>query len=408
MNLNLQQETIQQEPLKVDVKPKMLLLIVGIIFIGANLRAPLTSVGPLIPSIRESLGISSTLAGALTTVPLLAFALLSPFAPKLARRYGMETVLFFSLILLTIGIVLRPLSGVGMLFTGTIFLGLAIAIGNVLVPSIIKQNFPENVGAMTGIYSVSMNLCGAIASGLSIPISSKSGFGWQGSLGYWGIISIIAILFWMPQIRLRRKQIMKVSEKTKSVNMWKSGLAWQVTVFMGLQSLIFYTIVAWLPEILQQQGLSSSTAGWMLSLMQFAVLPFTFIVPIIAGRMKNQYVLVTITALLFIMGVIGILYGNLSFIPLSVIFLGIGGGCAFSLAMMFFSLRTQNSYQAAELSGMAQSIGYLLAAVGPTLFGVLHDITNNWIMPLWMLVVASALIFISGIGAGRNKYIGER
>ncbi|MBB2480804.1 MFS transporter [Bacillus sp. APMAM] len=406
--MNLQPGTLQQEQTKLDVKPKVLLLIIGIIFIGANLRAPLTSVGPLVPSIRESLGISSTLAGALTTVPLLAFALVSPFAPKLARRFGMESVLFLSLILLTIGIILRPLSGVGTLFTGTIFLGLAIAIGNVLVPSIIKQNFPQSVGTMTGIYSVSMNLCGAIASGLSIPISSNSGFGWQGSLGYWGIISIVAILFWIPQIRAKRKQDVRVSEKPQSVNIWKSGLAWQVTVFMGLQSLIFYTIVAWLPEILQQQGLSSSTAGWMLSLMQFAVLPFTFIVPIIAGRMKNQYLLVTITALLFIIGMIGILYGNLSLIPLSVIFLGIGGGCAFSLAMMFFSLRTKNSYQAAELSGMAQSIGYLLAAVGPTLFGVLHDITHNWAIPLWMLVITSVLIFISGIGAGRNKYIEEK
>lgn len=406
--MNLQPGTLQQEQTKLDVKPKVLLLIIGIIFIGANLRAPLTSVGPLVPSIRESLGISSTLAGALTTVPLLAFALVSPFAPKLARRFGMESVLFLSLILLTIGIILRPLSGVGTLFTGTIFLGLAIAIGNVLVPSIIKQNFPQSVGTMTGIYSVSMNLCGAIASGLSIPISSNSGFGWQGSLGYWGIISIVAILFWIPQIRAKRKQDVRVSEKPQSVNIWKSGLAWQVTVFMGLQSLIFYTIVAWLPEILQQQGLSSSTAGWMLSLMQFAVLPFTFIVPIIAGHMKNQYLLVTITALLFIIGMIGILYGNLSLIPLSVIFLGIGGGCAFSLAMMFFSLRTKNSYQAAELSGMAQSIGYLLAAVGPTLFGVLHDITHNWTIPLWMLVITSVLIFISGIGAGRNKYIEEK
>ncbi|PKR84238.1 CynX/NimT family MFS transporter [Heyndrickxia camelliae] len=402
----MQQGTIQQDH-RVDVKPKVLLLIIGIIFIGANLRAPLTSVGPLIPSIRESLGISSTLAGALTTVPLLAFALLSPFAPKLARRYGMESVLFLSLILLTIGIILRPLSGVGMLFSGTIFLGLAIAVGNVLVPSIIKQYFPKSVGTMTGVYSVSMNLCGAIASGLSIPISSKSGLGWQGSLGYWGIISIIAILFWIPQFRSNRNQAINVSEKPQSVNMWKSGLAWQVTVFMGLQSLIFYTIVAWLPEILQQQGLSSSTAGWMLSLMQFAVLPFTFIVPILAGRMKNQYLLVTITALLFVIGMIGILYGNLSLIPFSVILLGIAGGCAFSLAMMFFSLRTKNSYQAAELSGMAQSFGYLLAAIGPTLFGVLHDITHNWAVPLWMLVIVSVLIFISGIGAGRNKYIQE-
>ncbi|TCP30828.1 CP family cyanate transporter-like MFS transporter [Scopulibacillus darangshiensis] len=406
--MGLQQTSTHQGKNQSELQTKsgIVLLIIGIIFIGANLRAPITSVGPLIASIRDSLGISNATAGTLTTVPLIAFALLSPFASTFARRFGMEMVLLLSLILLTIGIVLRPLAGVGTLFTGTILVGLAIAVCNVLLPSVIKQSFPQNLGIMTGVYSVSMNLCGAIASGLSVPVASLSKFGWHGSLGYWSIFAMIAVLFWIPQIRFRHKPtVSQTSAAQKSVSMWRSRLAWQVTFFMGLQSLIFYTVVAWLPEILQQQGVSSNVAGWMLSLIQFAVLPFTFIVPILAGRMRDQRLLVVITAILLVVGTTGIIYGGTVLMPLWVIMIGIGAGSAFSVAMMFFNLRTQTTHEAAELSGMAQSFGYLLAAIGPILFGALHDLTHNWTLPLWMLIIASILILVFGYGAGKKKYV---
>lgn len=398
--MNLPPASAQQ---KLATKPKLILLIIGIICIGANLRAPLTAVGPLITAIRHSLGLSNTLAGMLTTVPLLAFALLSPFAPKLSRRFGMEAVLFVSLIVLAIGVVLRPLGGVGTLFTGTILFGMAIAVCNVLLPGLIKQNFSQNIGIMTGVYSVSMNLCGALAAGFSVPISSLSSLGWHGSLGIWGAVAIVAVIFWIPQLRTRHEPPAPKSIGQQQVNMWRSALAWKVTCFMGLQSLIFYTIVAWLPEILGQQGISSSTAGWMLSLLQFSVLPITFIVPIIAGKMKDQRLLVAITSLLFTIATVGILYGSVTLTPLWVIMLGIAGGSAFSLSMMFFSLRTHSTHQAAELSGMAQSFGYLLAAIGPALFGVLHDVTHSWTISLWMLIIVSVLIFVFGYGAGKEK-----
>ncbi|MGE6256423.1 CynX/NimT family MFS transporter [Heyndrickxia sporothermodurans] len=403
--MSVQQVSIhnEQQQTELNSKSKVILLIIGIICIGANLRAPLTSVGPLVSSIRDSLGISNTIAGTLTTLPLLAFAILSPFAPKLSRKFGMESVLFLSLISITIGIMLRYFQGVGALFTGTILIGIGIAFCNVLLPSVIKQKFPQSVGLMTGVYAVSMNLCAAVASGLSVPMSLK--FGWHGSLSYWAIFSIISLLFWVPQMRFRQKEEKAKTTGKQSVNLWKSGLAWKVTFFMGLQSLIFYTIVAWLPEILRQQGVSSNSSGWMLSLMQFALIPFTFIVPIIAGRMKNQILLVIITALLFISGMFGILYGNVELIPVWVSLVGVGGGFAFSLAMMFFSLRTENTQQAAELSGMAQSFGYLLAAIGPALFGVLHDLTHSWTMPLWMLIIVSFFILVSGLGAGKKRYV---
>ncbi len=390
-------------------KSTVWLLVIGILFIAANLRSPLTSVGPLVGLIRDNMHISNTMAGMLTTLPLLAFALFSPIVPKLGKRFGIEPLLMASAIFLTFGIILRSLSGVTALYIGTAVLGSAIAICNVLMPSLIKREFPKRIGLMTGVYSISMNLFGAIASGISVPIAVGLGFGWQGALGIWGILSFISILFWLPQMKRLNQKKASIHNQTaaKKVNIWRSALAWQVTLFMGTQSMVFYVIITWLPEILKQQGISSDQSGWLLSLMQLALLPFTFIVPVIAGRMSSQRSLVAITSVLFLTGTLGLLYGSPNLIVMWMIILGIGGGFAFGLSMMFFGLRTENAQQAAELSGMAQSVGYLLAAIGPTLFGYLHDATNSWTVPLLILVSASVLLFIFGLGAARNQYIGS-
>lgn len=382
-------------------------MILGIIFIAANLRAPLTSVGPLVSIIRENVHISNTLAGLITTVPLIAFALLSPFIPKLGRRYGVERIILLSLIVLTMGIAVRSLSGGVTLYVGTAVLGFAIAICNVLLPSLIKREFPQQMGTMTGVYSVSMNLCGAIASGISVPLAVGAGLNWQGALGVWGILSVISILLWVPQLKAPAKPAAVASSagNNQQINIWRSPLAWQVTLFMGIQSTIFYVLVAWLPEILKGQGISSSQSGWFLSILIIASLPFAFIVPVIAGRMPNQRLLVIITTILLLIGTLGLLYSSIHLFSLWVIILGIGVGFAFGLSMMFFGLRTQSAHQAAELSGMAQSIGYLLAAIGPALIGYLHDATHGWSVPLLMLVGASALLGMVGLGAARNQFV---
>ncbi|SDK50551.1 MFS transporter, CP family, cyanate transporter [Paenibacillus sp. OK060] len=384
-------------------------IILGIIFIAANLRTPLTSVGPLVSLIRDDVHISNTLAGLITTLPLLAFALLSPLVPKLGRKYGVERIILLALIFLTIGIVIRSLSGAANLYIGTVILGFAIAICNVLLPSIIKRDFPNKIGSMTGLYSVSMCLCGAIASGISVPLAVNAGLKWQGALGIWGVLSFVAILCWLPQLRNQSKQTVTTSQQRASndVNVWRSPLAWQVTLFMGIQSMVFYVLIAWLPEILKQQGIDSTQSGWYLSIMQLALLPFTFIVPVIAGRMSSQRLLVVITTILLLTGTLGLLYGSSNIILLWIIILGIGVGFAFSLSMMFFGLRTENAHQAAELSGMAQSIGYLLAAIGPALIGYLHDATNSWDMPLFILLGASVLLLLAGMGAARNRFVGS-
>ncbi len=381
-------------------------LLIGIILIGSNLRAPLTSVGSLLSFIREDLGISNTVAGTITTLPLLAFALLSPFAPKIANRIGMEWTIFFSLIVLSAGLIARSFFGVSLFFVGTVFIGLAIAIGNVLLPGFIKMNFPLKIGLMTGIYAVFMNLFGALASGLSVPISSISGIGWKGSLAFWSILSVVALLVWIPQLRKKADSPKAVETKVQEKhNIWKSPLAWYITIFMGMQSLVFYTLITWLPEILQTHGYSSSAAGWMLSLMQFSLIPITFIVPIIAERMSNQKLLSGITGGLFLFGVLGLISGNGVVIPVAVIALGIGAGSAFSLSMMYFSLRTTSGQQASEMSGMAQSFGYLMAAAGPVLFGALHDLNNSWYLPLVVLGIIAVIILVCGIQAGKNRTI---
>ncbi|GBG08599.1 cyanate MFS transporter [Paenibacillus agaridevorans] len=386
------------------------LIILGIIVIAANLRTPLTSVSPLVSLIRDDLHISNTSAGLITTVPLLAFALLSPLVPKLGQRYGIERIIMIALLFLTVGIVIRSLSGAANLFIGTAILGFAIAVCNVLLPSIIKRDFPNKIGSMTGIYSISMNLCGAIATGVSVPLAVNAGLKWQGALGIWGILSFVSILCWLPQLRNQTKQTTTSSKQMASndVNVWKSLIAWHVTLFMGIQSMVFYVLIAWLPEILKQQGIDPNQSGWYLSIMQLVMLPFAFIVPVIAGRMSSQRFLVVITTILLLTGTIGLLYGSSNMILLWIIMLGIGGGFAFSLAMMFFGLRTENAHQAAKLSGMAQSIGYLFAAVGPALIGYLHDATNSWNLPLFILLGASVLLFLVGIGAARNRFVGSR
>lgn len=394
---------------KAAVPSSVGLLILGIIVIAANLRAPLTSVGPLVSLIKDEVHISNTLAGLITTVPLLTFALLSPLVPKLGRRYGFERTILIALIFLTVGIVIRSFYGAANLYIGTAVLGFAIAVCNVLLPSLIKRDFPKRIGSMTGVYAISMNLCGAIASGISVPLASNAGLKWQGALGIWGILSFVSILCWLTQLRNHQpKHEATTSRLTVShhVNVWRSPVAWQVTLFMGIQSMVFYVLIAWLPEILIQLGIDASQSGWYLSIMQFVVLPFTFIVPVIAGRMSNQFGLVMITSLLLITGTLGLLYGSSAAILLWMILLGIGVGFAFSLSMMFFSLRTKHAHQAAELSGMAQSVGYLLAATGPALIGYLHDATNSWNPPLFILLGASVLLFIVGMGAARDRFVG--
>lgn len=385
------------------------LLLIGVVLIGANLRVPITSVGALITFIRDDLGISNAVAGLVTTLPLIAFAILSPFAPKIANRFGMQKTIAMSMVLLIIGIAIRSVTGIGFLFTGTLLIGLAISIGNVLIPGIIKMNFPFRIGVMTGIYAVFMNIFGALGSGLSVPISTAGDMGWQGALGIWGLLAVIALIVWLPQLRKQQGALPKANVQTKQkTKLWKSPLAWSVTLFMGGQSLVFYTLIAWMPDILNSIGYDARSAGWMVFLMQAAIIPTTFVIPVIAEKLKNQVGLAVGTAVLFMTGFSGFLFGGVTLVPLWAVLLGIAGGSGFSLSMMFFTIRTKDGKEAAELSGMAQSFGYMLAAVGPVFAGVLYDVGGGWTMPMVFLIFISIIILIAGIVSGKEGTISER
>lgn len=388
-------------------KKTVLLLVIGIIFLATTLRSPLTSVGPIIAYIRDDLGISNLLAGFITTIPLIAFALISPIVPKIARRVGMELTLFFSIILLAFGIIMRSLGNTSLLLIGTALIGIAIAFGNVLIPSLIKLKFPLQVGLLTAIFTLSMNFSSTIGAGISYPIAAYTTLGWQGALGCWAILTIIAALIWLPQIKnaKRIKENTEPADTGRSKSILSNPLTWTVTLCMGLQSLLFYTTAAWIPEIMQSQGISADKSGWMLSLMQFAQLPLTFLTPILASRMKDQRPLVAFFSLLYVIGFGGLLVGNSSLSIVWMIILGFAGGASFSFAMMLFTLRTRTPMESAELSGTAQSFGYLLAAIGPVLFGFLHDATASWSMPIILFIATAIVLFIVGMHAGKDRFV---
>lgn len=370
---------------------------------AANLRPTITGVGPLVSAIVRGTGISSGLAGILTTLPLLAFGLISPLAPRWARRLGLERTLYVGLLVLLAGTVVRSLGPAWMLLAGMFLVGAGVAIGNVLLPSLVKRDFPDKIGVMTGVYTTVMNVFAGLASGLSVPLARQMGFGWRGSLMSWAVLTVIALAIWLPHLRQRH-----VPDVSTPAGLWRSPIAWQITLFMGLQSFLFYVNVAWLPTLLHDRGLSLALSGWMVSLMQIVSLPATFVMPILAGRQREQKNLVAAVGLLFFMGYAGLLLTHGPALSiLWIILIGFGAGASISLALAFFSLRTHNHHQAGQISGMAQSIGYFLAAVGPISVGLLHSASGAWTSPLILLVIVTLLMSVFGWGAGRNVYIEE-
>ncbi|WP_273888591.1 CynX/NimT family MFS transporter [Rubrobacter naiadicus] len=379
------------------------LVVVGVFLIAANMRAPITGVGPLLGEIRRDTGLSSGAAGWLTTIPLLAFSVLSLASPGLARRLGLERSLFVAMVLLAAGLVIRSLPTVPALFLGTVVVGTAIAVINVLLPGLIKQDFARSVGVMTGAYTTTMSFMGAVSSGISVPLAQRAGLGWRGALGCWVVLAAAAAVVWLVRLRDGRRAPEGSSRSLRSL--LRSPLAWQVTMFMGLQSVIFYVMVTWLPAILRSEGMDAASAGWMLSIFQLVGLPATFLVPALAGRRPSQRGPVVLTVTLSGLGLVGLLLAGGVAPALWVVLMGIGGGSFISLSYTFFSLRAPDAQSVSALSGMAQSFGYLLAAIGPVLFGYLYEATGGWTVPLMLLLLVIVALFFAGLGAARDARI---
>ena len=381
------------------------LLVLAIVLLAANLRPALTSVAPLIGQIRTDTGISNGVAGLLTTLPLLAFGLLSGVVPRSAHRFGMERTVLASLLVLAVGIALRSAEAVATLFLGTAVLGAAIVVGNVLLPSLVKREFPEHAGLMTSVYSTALGISAALAAGVSVPIMDLIGIGWPASLALWSPPALLAVVAWLPQTRYGRPANASAGTPQAPSGLWRSPLAWQVTSFMGLQSLAYYVTLTWLPEILQEEGMSAARAGWMLALSQAVAIVSMFFAPVLAGRRPSQRGVVAAAAALSGAGTLGLLVAGGFASVLWVVLLGLGQGACFSLALTFFALRAPDSQHAAALSGMAQTVGYLLAAGGPSIFGVLRDVTHAWSVPLAVLLAVTVCLLIAGLGAARDAHV---
>ncbi|MFB4162447.1 CynX/NimT family MFS transporter [Alteribacillus sp. JSM 102045] len=383
-------------------------LIAGIIFVAFNLRPAITSVGPLIPIIRESTGMSNSMAGTLTTIPLLSFAVFSLVAPKLGLRFGNHLSIFCALLILGAGILIRSSGVITAIFIGTALVGVGIAICNVLLPGVVKFSFPKKVGLMTSLYTACMGIFASIGSGVSIPLYETFGLGWEQALGVWAVLTVLALFVWLPQI-IGTKETKKPVKEDKpgfSQSIWSSSLAWQVTLFMGLQSFLFYSLITWIPDVLVELGMSLSLAGWMLFLLQLVGIPFSFAAPIIADKLNNQKPIVIAICSLYFLGFTGLIFNpNVAVITISVLFLGTAQGGAISLALTLLSLRAANARHASLLSGMAQSFGYLLAAAGPVFMGFLYDTFHTWKPFLFVLSGIAVFILWFGLKAAEDKFV---
>ncbi|MGV0977902.1 CynX/NimT family MFS transporter [Empedobacter falsenii] len=380
-----------------------------VILVSTNLRAPITAVSPILDEMKSVLKIDNFQASLLTSIPLFVFAFFSILVSKATAKINIRHGLIYSLIILIIGIYIRIYGNISMLYIGSLLIGLGICIGNVLTPAYIKNTFPTKIGIMTGIFSVSMSLIAALASGLSIAIGNWTNLGWKGSLGVW-IIAAIAALIIVCIDSFKNKtatQQKTVQSEDVKFNIFKSKQAWNISIFMGLQSLIYYCLVALLPTLLIDFGMTKTNAGWVFSVLQLAMLPAMLVSPVLASRMKNPKIMIYITSALYFIGIITLLIFKAKFSYLSAILIGIAGGFAFSLSILFFSLRTKTMVGTIKISGMAQSVGYLIAAFGPPIFGKLYDIDSTWSYSLYFLMFCMIILTFFGIKASQPKFVEE-
>jgi MFS transporter, CP family, cyanate transporter len=379
------------------------LLVVAVAAAGLNLRTAITSLPPLFPDLQTQLHLSSATLSLLAATPVICFGVVSAFTAWLNRRYGEEMILLVALVLLTAGLLLRGVAPGTMLFPGTALAASAIAVLNVLLSSMAKRRWPERAGLLLGIYLTTLSAGAIVSSLLSVPLYRSSGGSVRLALGVWAAPAALAVLLWLPQLRYRTAGAPPAGAGAPraSVKVYRYALAWQVTAFMGLQSLLYYAALSWLPTIFQDRGDSPITAGNLLALMGVGNLATSLLVPVLAHRRPSQSALVVPSLIGTAAGLAGSLWAPLGSAPFWVLVLGVSQGACLGLAIFFMMGRAPDADAAASLSAFSQSVGYLVASVGPLMVGLLHSATGSWNIPVALLLVLCAAELATGLLAGR-------
>ncbi|MGW2083572.1 CynX/NimT family MFS transporter [Streptomyces sp. NPDC001880] len=384
------------------------LVVVGLVLTALNLRPAITSLGALLEEVRDGLHMSGSVAGVLTSVPPLCFAVFGIMAPRLARRFGPGAVVCAGMIAITAGLVIRPLVGgtAGFLAASALAL-MGIAVSNVLMPVIVKRWFPDRVGSMTGLYSMALALGTSLAAAVTVPMTSAMGGSWRLGLGVWAVLSAVAILPWIPVVRDRSSAPGRPAAPhagPPALKITRSRTAWALACFFGLQATAAYITMGWMPQIFRDAGVSAGTAGVLLAVTMAMGVPLAFVIPGVATRMKSQG---PIVVLLGSCGLVG--YAGLYLAPAGgawawALLLGISN-CSFPLALTMIGMRARTGAGVVRLSAFAQSVGYLISIPGPLLIGVLYQHSGGWELPIALMAGLMVPQMAVGILAGRDRTI---
>ncbi|KOV69682.1 transporter [Streptomyces sp. MMG1121] len=386
------------------------LVVVGIVLSALNLRPAITSLGALLEEVRDGLGMSGSVAGLLTSVPPLCFAVFGVTAPRLARRFGPAAVVCAGMAAIATGLLIRPYIGgtAGFLAASALAL-MGIAVSNVLMPVIVKRWFPDRVGSMTGLYSMALAFGTSLAAAVTVPLTHAMGGGWQPGLAVWSTIAAVAVLPWLPLVRDRgtapaQQPVRAAEEQPAPLRITRSRTAWALAVFFGLQATAAYITMGWMPQIFRDAGVPAGTAGVLLAVTMVMGVPLAFVIPRVATRLPQQGPIV------LVLGVCGLAgYAGLYFAPAAgawawAVLLGISN-CAFPLALTMVGMRARSGAGVAQLSAFAQSTGYLISIPGPLLVGVLYQQSGGWGLPIALMAGLMVPQILVGFLAGRNRTV---
>ncbi|MFD8429356.1 MULTISPECIES: CynX/NimT family MFS transporter [Streptomyces] len=402
------------------------LLVLGIVLAAMNLRPAITSLGALLEEVRDGLGMSGSVAGLLTSVPPLCFAVFGVTAPRLARRFGPGAVVCAGMVAITAGLLIRPyVGGTGGFLAATALALMGIAVSNVLMPVIVKRYFPDRVGSMTGLYSMALAFGTSVAAAATVPVTNALGGHWQPGLAVWAVLPALAVVPWIPFVRNRKTptstaptstapgassprteggQAAEKPAEQPPLRITRSRTAWALAVFFGLQATAAYITMGWMAQIFRDSGVSAGTAGLLLAVIMVMGVPLAFVIPRVATRLPHQGPIV------LVLGVCGLAgYAGLYFAPVGgawawALLLGVSN-CAFPLALTMVGMRARTGAGVAQLSAFAQSTGYLISIPGPLLVGVLYQHSGGWGLPIALMSALMVPQIVVGVLAGRDRTV---